>query len=275
MKNLTTYEDYMSLNENRAPGARDIQKALKSTKEKTKFIRNMQGMNAHVATESIIFSTRDFPEVGEVPSATGNYLLSSMYEMKDKESVMRKKIEYVKIGPNAKDSMGIYSRFVDDKDWERFLKDHKNQLLEPRQINPKAILDLVSIIEGFLNSEIALMFPPNSPKPPVGEGLEDQLKAKFGDVEISGISDDRLRLNFFFKRMGDGSAVPKTNLYFIVNPNGQSVEFKNPDKINPIQDTWTDIRNLVQIIKDRIAEWKEEDKQKYQDASQEAFRQER
>ena len=273
MINLNTYEDYMSLNENRAPGVRDIQKALKSTKEKTKFIRNMKDMNAHVATESIVFSNRDFPEVGEVPSATGNYLLSSMYEMKDKEFVMRKKIEFVKIGPNAKDSMGVYSRFVNEKDWERFLKDHKNQLLDPRQLNPKAILDLVSIIEGFLNSEIALMFPADAPPPT--DNLENQLKSKFSDVEVSEISGERLRLNFFFKRQGDGSAVPKTNLYFIVDPNGQSVEFKNPDKINPIQDTWTDLRNLVQIIKDHISEWKDEDKQKYQNASQEAFRQER
>jgi hypothetical protein len=268
MKNIPTFEDYVieqTLNEAKGLDLKMIQKCVKEFLQKTKFVKNMKGMSWRVATEPIIVTNKDLDLKN---SASGNYLITGMYEKYGPVYV----IEYVKVSPSPKfpDSLGTFAKAFDKAVWEKFLNAHKNQFLDPSRLDPKSITDASVFVEQFITSELTAMLPQgNTGEDP--NSIKSQLIKTFKDAQIKDVSNGRLRVDFFFKRAGDGRSVAKTNLLFIVDPSAQTVEFKNPDKIGAPQEAFSSVRDLVNTIRNFISLWKEEDQEKADRMNQSAF----
>jgi hypothetical protein len=280
MKNIPTFEDFVNesvLNEAKGPDLREVNKVVKAFNEKTKFIKMMKANGAFVCTEPIIVTNKDLDLKG---SASGNYLITLVYKFGPSYE-SQSKVEFICVEPNPKfpRTMGVYSKVIDDNVWEKFKKDHEKQLLEPESLTPQAIKDAGEIVRVFVTNELTAMLPPEAPK---GEFVADNaasvkaaIEGAHKDAEVSEISNGRLRVDFYSKRAGDGKAVPKTNLLFIVDPQHQTVEFKHPDSRGQFQDAYTSLRDLSRFMKDSIRNWKDADRDRYEASRQEAFRMDR
>jgi hypothetical protein len=267
MKNIPTFEDFV-LNEAKGPDLKDVNRLVKNFEQKAKFVKNMKGMNWKVATEPIIVTNKD---LDLKQAATGNYMITGAYEAYGPIF----KIEYIALAPNPKfpKTMGVYIKEFDKNVFDKFVDAHKDQFLDPSRLDPKAIKDLAVMVGQFATDELNTIFGVTS-QADAGT-FKSAIESAFKDVEVSEISNDRLRLDFYSKRAGDGKAVPKTNLLFIVDPTNQTVEFKNPDSRGQFQDAYTDIKSLSRFIKDSIRNWKDADRDRYEASNQEAFRMDR
>jgi hypothetical protein len=265
MKNIPTFEDFIF--EAKGPDPREIKKAVKDFMSRTKFVRNMLDMNWRLPSEPIVITNKDLDIKG---SATGNYLITGVYSKYGPKYM----VEFYMAMPNPKfpKTLGVFTKEFDKNVWEKFVADHDKQLLQPRELNAKTITDASVFVEQFITNELNSIFGSTDSSAEVqSDTVLGEFQKFFKAAEVTEISDNRLRLNYWFKRAGDGSAVPKTNLFFIVDPQHRTVEFKNPDKRTPIQDTYTDLRDLHRIIGDMISVWKAEDRGRLNAAKQSAF----
>lgn len=269
MKNIPTFESFILesvLNEAKGPDMKDIQRLVKNFETKSKFVKNMKGMDWRVATEPIIVTNKDLDLKG---SASGNYLITGAYKIYGPHY----KIEFISVEPNPKfpKTMGVYTKEFDENVFNKFIDAHKDQLLDPSRLDVKSIKDLSVAVGQFTTDEFNLLIGAIEPD----TSLKGSIESSFKDAEVSEISNGRLRLDFYSKRAGDGKAVPKQNLLFIVDPTHQTVEFKNPDVRGDFQETYTDLKNLSRFVKDSIRRWKDADKARYDHMSLNAFRQDR
>lgn len=257
MKNIPTFEDFVfesALNEAKGPDMKDVQRLQKNFEEKLKFIKNMKGMNWRTATEPVIITNKDLDLKG---SASGNYMVTAVYKMYGPVH----KVEYVAVEPNPKfpKTMGVWTKTLDEQVWEKFVKAHDSQFEDPSRLDANSVKTLTPMVVQFVTDELNAYFGTMSPDTSIKGLIEDTFK----DAEVSEISGNRLRVDFYSKRAGDGKAVGKTNLLFIVDPTHQTVEFKNPDSRAQLQDTYVDIKTLARYIKEQIRLWKAADQQKY------------
>jgi hypothetical protein len=266
MEHIKTFESF--LNESAGPDLREVKKCMKEFMKRTKFIKNMQGMDWQLPSEPIIVTNKDLDIKG---SASGNYLITAVY----KKYGLRPKymIEFHMVKPNPKfpDGIGSFTKEFDKNVWEKFANIHKNQLLSPNQLNVKTITDASVFVEKFLTDELNALYNTTAA---ATSSILSEFQKMFKAAEVTELSDNRIRLNYWFKRAGDGSAVPKTNLFFIVDLEQQTVQFKNPDKITPIR-TYTSMRELHNLVGAMISDWKSEDKEKYNAMTLNAFRNDR
>jgi hypothetical protein len=270
MKNIPSFDSFINesiINEAAGPDLREVKKCMKEFMKRTKFIKNMQGMDWQLPSEPIIVTNKDLDIKG---SASGNYLITAVYEKYGPKYM----IEFHMVMPNPKfpGGMGSFTKEFDKNVWEKFANAHKNQLLSPNQLNVKTITDASVFVEKFLTDELNALYNTTAAAAP---SILSEFQKMFKVAEVTELSDGRIRLNYWFKRAGDGSAVPKTNLFFIVDPQHQTVQFKNPDKITPNQETYTSMRELHNLVGAMISDWKSEDKAKYNNMSLNAFRDDR
>jgi len=268
MKNIPTFESFIlesSINEAKGPDLKEAMKCAKEFERKSKFVKNMKGMNWKLATEPIIITNKDLDLKG---SASGNYMITGAY----KAYGPAYKIEFISVEPNPKfpRTMGVYTKEFDEKIFDKFVDAHKDQFLDPSRLDTKAIKDLSVLVNDFIVSELNAMFPPSSSAG--GESFKSSVENMFKDAEVSDISGGKIRLDFYLKRAGDGKSVPKQNLFFVVDPTHQTVEFTNPDRNGNFRDSYTDIKTLSTFVKNSIRDWKEADKATYDNMQQNAFR---
>jgi hypothetical protein len=105
--------------------------------------------------------------------------------------------------------------------------------------------------------------------------LITDIKTALKDAEVRKLSDNRLRLDFYSKRAGDGKSVSKQNLLFIVDPQKEMIEFKNPDSYAKFETKYSSVRELSKFVKDSIRDWKQKDKAKYDQWKHNAWRNDR
>lgn len=270
MKNIPMFEDFvnqMMVNEAKGLDMKDVQRLQKEFEKKVKFIKNMKGMDWRMATEPVIVTNKDLDLKG---SASGNYMITSVYKMYGPVY----KIEYVGVEPNPKfpKTMGVWTKTLDEQVWKKFVGAHDKQFEDPSSLSPNSVKNLSPMVAQFVTDELNAYF--GSSTGPTDTTTKGLIEDAFKDAEVSEISGNRLRVDFYVKRAGDGKAVGKTNLLFIVSPEHQTVEFKNPDSINPIQDTYTDIKDLSRFIKTTIANWKATDREKYEESKYQQWRSE-
>ena len=256
-----------SLNEAKGPDMKDVQRLQKEFETKVKFIKNMKGMNWRTATEPVIITNKELDLKG---SASGNYMITAVYKMYGPVY----KVEYVAVEQNPKfpKTMGIWTKTFDEQVWEKFVHAHDKQFEDPSRLSPASIKNLSPMVVQFVTDELNAYFGSNAG--PADTSIKGLIEDAFKDAEVSEISGNRLRVDFFVKRAGDGKNVGKTNLLFIVSPEHQTVEFKNPDSRNPLQDTYTDIKDLSRFIKSTMRDWKAADREKYEESNYQQWRSE-
>lgn len=269
MKNIPTFEDFVfeSLNEAKGPDMKDVQRLQKEFEKKAKFVKNMKGMDWKVATEPIIVTNKD---IDLKSSASGNYMITGAYKAYGPVY----KIEYIAVAPNPKfpKTMGVYIKEFDENVFNKFVNAHEKQLLDPSRLDPTAIKNLSQLVAQFVTDELNAYFGSTSTSSDTS--IKALIEDMFKDAEVSEISGGRLRVDFYVKRVGDGKSVGKTNLLFIVSPEHQTIEFKNPDVRTQLQDTYTDIKGLSQFIKSSIRDWKANDREKYEESKYQQWRSE-
>lgn len=269
MKNIPTFEDFVneSLNEAKGPDMKDVQRLIKEFEKKVKFIRNMKGMDWRTATEPVIVTNRDLDLKG---SASGNYLITAVYKMYGPGY----KVEFVTVEPNPKfpKTMGVYTKTFDEQVWTKFVHAHDKQFQDPSRLDANSIKNLSPIVGQFVTDELNAYF--GSTSTTSDTSIKGLIEDTFKDAEVSEISGGRLRVDFYVKRAGDGKVVGKTNLLFIVSPEHQTVEFKNPDSRAQLQDTYADIKNLSQFIKSTMRDWKANDRERYEEGKYQQWRSE-
>jgi len=246
------------VNEAKGPDLKDVQRLQKEFEKKTKFINNMKGMDWRSATEPIIVTNKDLDLKG---SASGNYMITAAYQMYGPVF----KVEYVAVEQNPKfpKTLGVWTKTLDEQVWNKFVHAHDKQLLPASRLDANAIKILSPMVAQFVTDELNAYFGANTQN--ADTSLKGLITDTFKDSEVSEISGNRLRVDFYVPRAGDGKAVGKTNLLFIVSPEHQTIEFKNPDSRNPVQDTYTDFKGLSQYIKNTIRDWKAADREKYEE----------
>lgn len=279
MNRIHTFEEFLNESLNEASlvdfNLRAVPKIVKDYVSRTKYINNFKGQGRwSTGATPIIISDRDFNVTGK--SVSGKYLLLSLYKFADEY-----KIEWAAVRPDAKypNGIGIFQKVIDKSSWESLLKAHKRQMIDPDSINASHIRSAGDALGQFITDELQAMAPVGPVKgkfdPANAESIKMEVESAHRDAEVSIISGDKVRVDFYSKRAGDGRNVAKTDLMFIIDPSQQSVEFKNPDVSGFTQSRYQDLKSLSRFFKDSIQSWKEEDKRKYDAMQQNAFKQDR
>jgi len=279
MNHIHTFAEFLNESLNEASlvdfNLRAVPKITKEYVSRTKYIKNYKGQGRwSAAATPIIITDRDFDVKGK--SASGNYLLLSLYKYAGEY-----KIEWAAVKPDAKypNGIGIFQKEIDQRTWEKLLKTHERQMIDPDSINSTHIKSAGDVLEQFITNELQAMAPVGPVKgqfdPANAESIKMEVESAHRDAEVSIINGDKVRVDFYFKRAGDGRNVAKTDLMFIIDPTSQTVEFKNPSSSVFLQEKYSSLKDISQFFKNSIQTWKEDDKKKYDAMQQNAFTQDR
>jgi hypothetical protein len=275
MKNLPTFEEFVneSLNEALSLDVRDVPKIVKDFVSRTKHIKNLKEKDWLTASEIIIVTDKDFDIKGK--STTGNYMLLGLYKTYGPVY----KVEWASVRPDMKypANAGIYNKEIDKGTWEKLKNAHERQMIDPKRLSASDIKNTGDLLGTFITDEI------NSSLVPVkgqfdsmnAESIKMEIESAYKDSEVSIIRGDKVRVDFYFKRAGDGRNVAKTNLMFIIDPSNQSIEFKNPDVNGFSRANYRNLKDISSFFKNSIQTWKDEDKRKSDAMQQNAFSQDR
>jgi len=272
MKHLHNFEGFLNENLNEAAkfGIRDVQRLYKEYVDRSKYIADLKKKSWWTAADMITITDRDFDVAGK--SISGNYMLISLYQL----SGPVYKIEWAAVRP---DKVAIFSKEIDKRTWEKLLKAHQRQMVDPNTLTPVDINKAGDLIKQFLTTEINAAFPPKPIKgqfdPANSESIKLEIESAHRDAEVSIVNNGIVRVDFYRKRAGDGRNVAKTNLLFLVDPTRQTVEFKNPDSSKFVEVKYTKLKDLSDFFKESIKGWEEEDKRKSDAMQQNAFSQDR
>lgn len=275
MKNILSYEEFVneSLNEALSLDFRDVPKIVKDFVSRTKNIKNLKEKDWLTASEIITVTDKDFDIKGK--STTGNYMLLGLYKTYGPVY----KVEWASVRPDMKypSNAGIYNKEIDKGTWEKLKKAHERKMIDPKSLSVGDIKNTGDLLGKFISDEI------NTSSVPVkgqfdsinSESIKIEIESAYKDSEVSIISGDKVRIDFYFKRAGDGRNVSKNNLMFIIDPLNQSIEFKNPDVSGLSRSNYRNMKDISSFFKSSIQTWKEEDKRKYDVMQQNAFNQDR
>ena len=272
MKHLHTFESFLneSLNEAIKLNLREIPKLVKEYVDRAKYIGDLKKKSWWTAADIITITDKDFDVKGK--SASGNYMLLGLYEL----SGPVYKIEWAAVRP---DMVAIFSKEIDKRTWEKLLKAHQRQMVDPKNLTPADVNKAGNLMAQFLTTEINMAVPPKPVKgnldPTNADSVKMEVEGAHKDADVSIISGGKVRVDFYSKRAGDGRNVAKTNLLFIIDPAQQTVEFKNPDSSKFFQVKYQNMKDISQFFKDSIKGWVEDDKKKYDAMQQNALSQDR
>ena len=152
-------------------------------------------------------------------------------------------------------------------------------MVDPNNLTPSDINKAGNLMVQFLTDEINAAFPPKPVKgqfdPTNSESIKMEVESAHRDAEVSILSSGVVRVDFYRKSAGDGRNVAKTNLLFLIDPNRQTVEFKNPSSSKFLEVKYTSLRDLSNFFKDSIKGWEDEENRKLAAMQQNAFSQDR
>jgi hypothetical protein len=275
MKNIPSFEEFVneSLNESLSLTLRDVPKIVKDFVSRTKYIKNLKEKDWLTASEIIIVTDKDFDIKGK--STTGNYMLLGLYKTYGPVY----KVEWASVRPDMKypANAGIYNKEIDKATWEKLKNAHERKMIDPKSLTANDIKNTGDLLGKFITDEInTSSVPVKGQFDPTNSGsIKMEIESAYKDSEVSIVRGDNVRVDFYFKRAGDGRNVAKTNLFFIIDPSQQSVEFKNPDVSGLSRANYRNMRDISAFFKSSIQAWKDEDKRRSDAMQQTAFSQDR
>ena len=249
----------------------DIKAAVSTAAiQKKKFISNLKDRSWHIAIKPIEVKQKDIDT--SIVAITGKYLITGFYKRSGEF-----KVEYITC--TVKSSAGCWTRELDEKVWTKLKKKYESSLLDPSKLTKSDLDTLANVASKFLNKEAEAIN--KNIKPAEKDKLDMDSPASLGRALEDAVSgsdfnilndDERIRFNVFLKAAGDGSAVPKRNLWFIIEPKLKSVTYKTGDGILDDSFNYKDFKDLVSSIRDRMNDWKKRDKSNYEEGRYQAWK---
>jgi hypothetical protein len=249
----------------------DIKAAVSAAAiQKKKFITNLRDRSWHIAIKPIEVKQKDIDT--SIVAITGKYLITGFYKRAGEF-----KVEYVTC--TVKSGAGCWTRAIDEKVWNKLKKKYESSLLDPKKLTKSDLDILASVSSKFLTKEAEAIN--KNIKPAVKGKLDMDSPASLGKALEDAVSgsewymlndNERIRFNVFVKAAGSGSAVPKTNLWFVIEPKLKSVTFKTGDGILDDSFNYKDFKDLVSSIRDRMNDWKKRDKSNYEEGRYQAWK---
>lgn len=238
--------------------------------QKKKFISNLKDRSWHIAIKPIEVKQKEIDT--HIVAITGKYLITGFYKKSGEF-----KVEYTCC--TVKSGASSWTTVLDEKLWNKLMKKYESSLLSPSKLTKSDLDTLAGITSKFLNKEAEAInknikpaekgkLDMDSPAS-LGRALEDAVSGS--DFNILN-DDERIRFNVFVKAAGDGSAVPKRNLWFIIEPKLKSVEYKSGNGILDDSFNYKDFKDLVSSIRDRMNDWKKKDKLNYEEGRYQAWK---
>lgn len=272
MSRIHTFESFLNENLNEAAkvSLKDVQRLYKEYVDRSKYIGDLKKKSWWTAADIITLTDSDFSVSGK--SVSGKYMLLGLYQIAGPTY----KIEWAAVKP---DTVAVFSKEIDKRTWEKLLKAHQRQMVDPSNLTSADINKAGNLMVQFLTDEVNAAFPPKPVKgqfePSNPESIKMEIESAHRDAEVSILGNGVVRVDFYRKSAGSGRNVAKTNLLFLIDPNRQTVEFKNPSSSKFLEVKYTSLRDLSNFFKESIQGWEDEEKKKISAMQQSAFSQDR